>query len=117
MYLAKGLEAAGCALLVVHGRTRHEMKGTIADCDWAAIGRIKDALSIPVFANGGIMNAADVERCIEQSGTDGVMSSEGILENPGLFSSGFHEKTGLTLNQVRVCLELCSELHSRTSVV
>lgn len=42
-------------------------------------------MSIPVVANGGIETGADAERLLAETGADAVMSSEGLLENPGLF--------------------------------
>jgi tRNA-dihydrouridine synthase len=84
--LARRLEAAGCALLTVHGRTRTNMKQAITATDWAAIAAVKAAVGIPVIANGSIACAEDVRACLAATGVDGVMVSEAILENPGLFS-------------------------------
>lgn len=84
--LCRRLQAAGCCLLCVHGRTKESKQQFTGECDWAAIREIKRALSIPVFANGGIGSLADAERCIRETGVDGVMSSEALLENPALFS-------------------------------
>lgn len=81
------LEKAGCGLLVVHGRTKEMNKLLTGKVDWEIIREIKTRLSIPVIANGGIELAEDVEKCLEITGADGVMSSEAILENPALFAS------------------------------
>ena len=43
-------------------------------------------MNIPVVANGGIHSFADVQKCLKYTGADGVMSGEGLLENPALFS-------------------------------
>ena len=84
--LCHALVAAGCSLLTVHGRTKEQNKHLVGTCDWEAIRRIKERMPIPVFANGGISDLDDVLKCMEATGVDGVMSSEALLENPGLFS-------------------------------
>lgn len=53
--------------------------------NWDIIRKVKDAVSIPVVANGGVETGADAERLLEETGADAVMSSEGLLENPALF--------------------------------
>lgn len=82
----QNLDKLGLAMITVHGRTVHANKLYVGAADWSIIKRIKSAVSIPVIANGGISNLDDANRCLIETGVDGVMSSEALLENPKLFS-------------------------------
>lgn len=83
---AKMLEAAGCALLAVHGRTRDEKDGKKFRANWKVIKAVRDALRIPVLANGNIRHIEDAWQCLEETGVEGVLSAESLLENPALFA-------------------------------
>ena len=85
--LAKVMEDSGCAMLVVHGRTREQNKQDVGPANWEIIRKIKQALKIPVIVNGGMSTYADCMRALESTGCDGVMSSESILEYPALFDN------------------------------
>lgn len=69
--LARRAEEAGVRMVTVHGRTRRQFYEGKAD--WRAIARVKQAVSIPVVANGDVGTAADAERILEESGADAVM--------------------------------------------
>lgn len=83
--LALAIQEAGASLLTVHGRCKEHNKHRVGTANYDMIKKIKQALSIPVICNGGMGNFADVERALELTGCDGVMSSEAILEYPALY--------------------------------
>ncbi len=102
--LCETLYNAGAYALTIHGRTREEKGQFICKPDWDTLKRIKDHfrqkdIPIPIIANGGIETMDDVMRCLEYTGCDAVMTSEGILENPALFSRNM-TTDGISVNQI-----------------
>jgi len=76
------LQSAGAQLLTLHGRTREQ--GFKGQADWAAIASVKQALAIPVIANGDVNSPADALRCLAATGADGVMVGRGSMGSPWL---------------------------------
>ncbi|WP_417709294.1 tRNA dihydrouridine synthase DusB [Roseibium aggregatum] len=80
--LARRAEAAGIKLITVHGRTRCQFyKG---NADWRAIAAVKEAISVPLIANGDCKGFESALRMLELSGADGVMIGRGAYGRPWL---------------------------------
>ncbi|WP_026756832.1 tRNA dihydrouridine synthase DusB [Sediminimonas qiaohouensis] len=87
--LARRAENAGVRMVTIHGRTRCQFyKGR---ADWAAINRVRQAVSIPVVANGDIVDGPSAKAALAQSGADGVMVGRGAQGRPWLLSQIAHE--------------------------
>lgn len=80
---AQVLEQAGVSAVAVHGRTRAQVYG--GQADWNCIREVKEAVSVPVFANGDIWRPEDAARILRRTGADGAMIGRGCFGNPWIF--------------------------------
>ena len=81
---AQMAEQAGVAAMGVHGRTRVQMYSGLAD--WDIIRQVKEAVSVPVIANGDVFSAKDAVRILERTGCDMAMIARGSFGDPWLFT-------------------------------
>lgn len=82
--LAKRCESAGACAVTVHGRTREQMYAPPVNT--ALIAEVKRALSIPVIANGDIVDAKSAAEMYENTGCDFIMVGRGAMGAPWIFS-------------------------------
>lgn len=80
----KRMEQSGADLVTVHGRTRSMLYSGTAD--WDYIAKVKQQLSIPVIANGDIVDAASALRCLKWTGADGLMIGRAAFGDPWVFA-------------------------------
>ena len=78
------MEQSGAALVTVHGRTRSMLYTGVAD--WDMIRKVKAQLSIPVIANGDIVDAASALKCRNWTGADGLMIGRASFGDPWIFA-------------------------------
>ena len=90
--VAKILEANGCDMIAVHGRTREQYYSGTAD--WNVIGDVKKAVKIPVIGNGDIFSGNDAVNMLNETGCDYVMVARGMLGNPWLIDECNHAISG-----------------------
>jgi nifR3 family TIM-barrel protein len=83
--LARRAEAAGISMITIHGRTRCQFY--TGHADWRAIRRVKEAVGVPVVANGDIATAADAACALECSDADAVMVGRGNCGAPWMAAS------------------------------
>ncbi len=76
----KRMEQCGAAMLCVHGRTRSMLYSGTAD--WDMIAKVKKQISVPVIANGDIVDAASAKRCMKWTGADGIMIGRATFGDP-----------------------------------
>lgn len=85
---AKVILSAGASIITVHGRQRDQKGHMTGLADWSVIRYLRENLprDTVIFANGNILRHTDIDRCLEETGADAVMSAEGNLHDPTIFA-------------------------------
>lgn len=85
---AKVILSAGASIITVHGRQRDQKGHKTGLADWSMLRYLRENLppDTVIFANGNILQHDDIERCLKETGVDGVMSAEGNLYDPTIFA-------------------------------
>ncbi|KAL8734610.1 MAG: hypothetical protein Q9181_003144 [Wetmoreana brouardii] len=94
---ARLLLDAGASWIAVHGRRREQKGHETGLADWSVIRYLREILpkETVIFANGNVLGCHDLDKCLEVTGADGVMSAEGNLCDPGIFAGEEGRSLGL----------------------
>ena len=110
--LARRAEASGVQMVTVHGRTRCQFYGGKAD--WSAIRAVRDAISIPLIANGDGISVTDARTMLAQSGADGVMIGRGAYGRPwwpGVIANQLDAGSGIAEPSLHTEMNIVAEHH------
>ncbi len=107
--LAKVCEEAGAAFVTVHGRTRDQYYS--GNADWDIIREVKNAVSIPVYGNGDVVDMDSAIQMQSETGCDGVMIGRAALGNPWIFGKApdRQERVETALLHCRMMIDLYGE--------
>ena len=85
---AKLILSAGASIITVHGRQRDQKGHQTGLADWSVIRYLREKLppETVIFANGNILRHEDLQKCLDETNADGVMSAEGNLYDPTIFA-------------------------------
>lgn len=120
----KAMEEAGADYIILHARTRKAMYSGHAD--WQAIKKLKEAVNIPVIANGDIFTPEDYIKVMDLTGADGAMIARGAMGNPFIFryikeylKNGSYEKVSFEdiLKQIKEHYELALKFKDERLVI
>jgi len=98
----KRMEDSGAAMITVHGRTRSMLYSGVAD--WDMITKVKQQLSVPVIANGDIVDGETAVKCLKRTGADGIMIGRATFGDPWIFEQAKAAMAGLPAPE-RPCLK------------
>ena len=97
IHIAQMAESIGVSLITLHGRTR--ACGYTGEAEYDTIKAVKQAVSIPVIANGDITTPEKAKHVLDYTSADGLMIGRAAQGNPWIFREILHYlKTGLCLN-------------------
>ena len=118
--IAKTVEENGAKAICVHGRTKAQMYRDPVDLD--IIRQVKESVSIPVIANGGINSAENARKMFEYTKCDGIMIARGAMGNPFIFEEitamlegteyikpSIEQRLSVALEQIRLMIKYKGE--------
>lgn len=106
---AKMCEGAGADLITVHGRTREKIYA--GEVNYGALAAAKQAVKIPVIANGGVFSKEDAERLLNETGADGVAVARGAMYSPWVFAEITGKEAGDKKELIRWQIEQTQKIY------